>query len=193
MALASSLLLRWSPHRKHSTSNLSTSRFVCLYMNVSCFRKVVLKHTLPSLQGRKVQCNLAIAKQPQLPEDRYQSRSEIFPFSILPPPPPPPPSNTIAIAASSSEADRKLFVRGLAWETTSETLRNEFQKYGEIQEADVVRDRKSGKSKGYGFVTFRQRAAIDRALRQPQKTIDVSVVMKTCSLHSVTSIPIGSK
>jgi hypothetical protein len=43
----------------------------------------------------------------------------------------------------------------LAWKTTSETLRKAFDMYGEIVEAGVVMDRQTKKSRGYGFVTFR--------------------------------------
>jgi RNA recognition motif-containing protein len=74
---------------------------------------------------------------------------------------------------ASGESERKLFVRGLSWDTTTEGLRNEFQKYGEIEEASVIKDRKTGKSKGFGFVTFRYKNAADRALQQPNKLIDV--------------------
>jgi len=80
------------------------------------------------------------------------------------------------VASSASIAERKLFVRGLPWETTDESLHEEFQKYGELDEASVARDRKTGKSKGYGFVTFKHKVAADRALAQPQKFIDVRVL-----------------
>jgi RNA recognition motif-containing protein len=73
----------------------------------------------------------------------------------------------------NDEADRKLFVRGLSWDTTDESLRGEFIKYGELSEASVVRERKTGKSKGFGFVTFRHRGAAAAALQQPHKVIDV--------------------
>jgi RNA recognition motif-containing protein len=47
----------------------------------------------------------------------------------------------------------KLFVGGLAWETTSERLRRFYDPFGEILEAVVISDRHSGRSKGYGFVS----------------------------------------
>lgn len=70
------------------------------------------------------------------------------------------------------EVDRKLFVRGLSWDTTNETFRMEFQKFGEIEDATIARDRGTGKSKGFGFVTYRHKSSADRALQQPQKVID---------------------
>jgi len=50
--------------------------------------------------------------------------------------------------------NRKLFVGGLPWSTTDETLRKSFEGYGAIEEANVVRERDSGRSRGFGFVIF---------------------------------------
>jgi len=49
---------------------------------------------------------------------------------------------------------RKLFVGGLPWKTTEKELREAFSKFGEVEEVKVIRDRRTGKSKGFGFVTF---------------------------------------
>jgi cold-inducible RNA-binding protein len=48
----------------------------------------------------------------------------------------------------------KLFVGGLAWTTNETGLKAAFSKYGEVVEAVVVTDRDSGRSRGFGFVTF---------------------------------------
>ena len=48
----------------------------------------------------------------------------------------------------------KLFVGGLAWATTDQALLNAFTQYGEIVEAKVITDRETGRSRGFGFVTF---------------------------------------
>lgn len=91
-----------------------------------------------------------------------------------PPPPQPPIQSSNGGGGSSEDTDsRKLFVRGLSWETSNDALRAEFLKYGELEEASVARDRKTGKSKGFGFVTFTQKASAVRALQQPQKVIEV--------------------
>lgn len=54
----------------------------------------------------------------------------------------------------------KLFVGGLPYHTTDETLRAYFQQFGEIEEAVVIHDRVTRKSKGYGFVSHND-GAID--------------------------------
>ncbi|XP_038971935.1 RNA-binding protein 24-like [Phoenix dactylifera] len=66
----------------------------------------------------------------------------------------------------------KVFVGGLAWETKSETLRRYFEKFGEILEAVVITDKNSGRSKGYGFVTFRDPDSARRACADPSPVID---------------------
>jgi cold-inducible RNA-binding protein len=51
---------------------------------------------------------------------------------------------------------KKLFVGGLSWDTTDDGLRQAFASYGEITEAKVITDRDTGRSRGFGFVTFVQ-------------------------------------
>ncbi|XP_030550207.2 UBP1-associated protein 2C-like isoform X2 [Rhodamnia argentea] len=79
--------------------------------------------------------------------------------------------------ADGDATQRKLFVRGLGWETTTEGLRSLFSVYGEIEEAVVVLDKATNKSKGYGFVTFKHVDGALRALREPSKKIDGRVAV----------------
>lgn len=58
---------------------------------------------------------------------------------------------------------KKLFVGGLAWATTDDRLREAFGIYGTVTEAKVICDRETGKSRGFGFVTFEDDAAADEA------------------------------
>ncbi|KAG5529925.1 hypothetical protein RHGRI_030340 [Rhododendron griersonianum] len=66
----------------------------------------------------------------------------------------------------------KVFVGGLAWETQSETLRCHFEQYGEILEAVVITDKHTGRSKGYGFVTFHDPESAKNACSDPNPVID---------------------
>lgn len=59
-------------------------------------------------------------------------------------------------------------------DTTTETLRGVFTQFGELEDAIVTVDRVTGKSKGYGFVTFRYGASATAAIAEPEKQIDVS-------------------
>ena len=48
----------------------------------------------------------------------------------------------------------KLFVGGLAWATDDHALNAAFSAHGEVTEARVISDRDTGRSRGFGFVTF---------------------------------------
>ncbi len=47
----------------------------------------------------------------------------------------------------------KLFVGGLPFHTTEQSLREHFAAHGDVTDAVVITDRHTGKSKGYGFVS----------------------------------------
>ncbi|GLC45344.1 hypothetical protein PLESTB_000312400 [Pleodorina starrii] len=72
---------------------------------------------------------------------------------------------------SDGEQPRKLAVLGLPWETTEETLKMYFSQYGALECAEVMKDRYTGKSRGFGFVTFMDAASATRALAV-EHTID---------------------
>ncbi|KAL3851378.1 hypothetical protein ACJIZ3_013260 [Penstemon smallii] len=80
----------------------------------------------------------------------------------------------VRAVADADPVQRKLFVRGLGWETTTEKLRQVFSAYGELDEANtiVITDKNTGKSKGYGFVTFKHIDAAILSLKEPNKKID---------------------
>lgn len=66
----------------------------------------------------------------------------------------------------------KIFVGGLAWETQKDTMKRYFEQFGEILEAVVIFDKNTGRSKGYGFVTFKEAEAARRACVDPAPVID---------------------
>ncbi|XP_077990308.1 RNA-binding protein 38-like [Glandiceps talaboti] len=66
----------------------------------------------------------------------------------------------------------KLFVGGLPYHSTDKSLREHFETFGEIEEAVVITDRQSGKSRGYGFVTMADKDAAGRACKDPNPIID---------------------
>lgn len=66
----------------------------------------------------------------------------------------------------------KVFVGGLAWETPTEDMRRYFEQFGDILEAVIITDKNTGKSKGYGFVTFRDPESARRACVEPNPVID---------------------
>ncbi|KAK9054445.1 hypothetical protein SSX86_025523 [Deinandra increscens subsp. villosa] len=59
----------------------------------------------------------------------------------------------------------KVFVGGLAWATDDMSLREAFGAYGEVHEARVIVDRETGRSRGFGFVTFADTEAASAAIQ----------------------------
>ncbi|XP_041465819.1 RNA-binding protein 38-like isoform X2 [Lytechinus variegatus] len=66
----------------------------------------------------------------------------------------------------------KIFVGGLPYHTTDKSLRDHFEQYGLIEEAVVITDRSSGKSKGYGFVTMSEQREAESATKEANPIID---------------------
>jgi RNA recognition motif-containing protein len=64
----------------------------------------------------------------------------------------------------------KLFVGGLSWNTSDAGLREAFERFGEVAEATVVMDRDTGRSRGFGFVTFSDGDAASKAAEQMNGT-----------------------
>ena len=83
------------------------------------------------------------------------------------------------------EADSgKLFVGGISWETDEDRLREYFGRFGEVTEAVIMRDRNTGRARGFGFVVFADPAVVDRALQDPH-TLDGRTVRR----HPRLSLP----
>jgi RNA recognition motif-containing protein len=58
----------------------------------------------------------------------------------------------------------KLFVGGLSWGTDNNGLREAFEQFGEVTDAAVISDRETGRSRGFGFVTFADASAASAAV-----------------------------
>lgn len=58
----------------------------------------------------------------------------------------------------------KLFVGGLDWNLSESDLENHFAAYGTVTESKIVTDRETGKSRGFGFVTYETSDAAKEAI-----------------------------
>ncbi|XP_057456404.1 glycine-rich RNA-binding, abscisic acid-inducible protein-like [Lotus japonicus] len=65
---------------------------------------------------------------------------------------------------ASADVEYRCFVGGLAWATDSEGLEKAFSTYGEIVDSKVVNDRETGRSRGFGFVTFASEQSMKDAI-----------------------------
>uniref|UniRef100_A0A3B3US91 Musashi RNA binding protein 2 n=1 Tax=Poecilia latipinna TaxID=48699 RepID=A0A3B3US91_9TELE len=66
----------------------------------------------------------------------------------------------------------KMFIGGLSWQTSPDSLRDYFSKFGEIRECMVMRDPTTKRSRGFGFVTFTDAASVDKVLAQQHHELD---------------------
>ncbi|XP_071707160.1 UBP1-associated protein 2B-like [Rutidosis leptorrhynchoides] len=99
--------------------------------------------------------------------------------------------NHIRDVADSDESHRKIFVYGLGWDATKETLTLAFKRYGEIEDCHVIIDRATGKAKGFGFVQFKSRKGATKALKEPKKRVGNRSV--SCQLASLGPIAANGK
>ncbi|MCR9143216.1 MAG: RNA-binding protein [bacterium] len=65
---------------------------------------------------------------------------------------------------------KKLFVGGLSWGTSDDGLRAAMERFGSLQEVKVITDRDTGRSRGFGFVTFDDDSAADQAISEMDGT-----------------------
>ncbi|OAY25522.1 hypothetical protein MANES_17G101400v8 [Manihot esculenta] len=55
---------------------------------------------------------------------------------------------------ASADIEYRCFVGGLAWATTDHALQEAFSTFGDVLESKIINDRETGRSRGFGFVTF---------------------------------------
>lgn len=74
------------------------------------------------------------------------------------------------------EQHRKLFIGGLSFETTDESLRNHFERWGTLTDCVVMRDPNSKRSRGFGFVTYASSEEVDAAMNARPHKVDGRMV-----------------
>ncbi|XP_067289127.1 RNA-binding protein Musashi homolog 2a isoform X5 [Pseudorasbora parva] len=70
----------------------------------------------------------------------------------------------------------KMFIGGLSWQTSPDSLRDYFSKFGEIRECMVMRDPTTKRSRGFGFITFADVSSVDKVLAQPHHELDSKTI-----------------
>lgn len=90
------------------------------------------------------------------------------------------------MARRENEEQGKIFVGGLSWETTQESLLNYFSRFGEVVDS-VVMCNETGRSRGFGFVTFRDPSCVATVLAGGPHQLDGRTVdPKSCNPRSAS-------
>ncbi|KAL4596570.1 hypothetical protein ACB092_12G172300 [Castanea dentata] len=81
----------------------------------------------------------------------------------------------------------KLFIGGIAWDSSEDTLTEHFTQYGQVTQAVIMREKPTGRPRGFGFVVFSDPSVLDRVL-QDRHTIDgrTILVVKFASMCGAT-------
>ena len=84
--------------------------------------------------------------------------------------------------AGKMESDLgKLFVGGISWDTDEDRLKEYFRTYGEVVEAVIMRDRTTGRARGFGFVVFADPGVAERVVMDKHmidgRTVSSFIVM----------------
>lgn len=80
----------------------------------------------------------------------------------------------------------KLFIGGISWETTEDKLKEHFSNYGDVHHASVMREKNTGKPRGFGFVVFADPSILDRVL-EDKHVIDGRTVSESFNSFLVYS------
>lgn len=71
-----------------------------------------------------------------------------------------------------AEKFRKLFIGGLNYETTEETIKQHFEQWGEIVDCVVMKNPSTKRSRGFGFITYKAAEMLDEAQANRPHKID---------------------
>ena len=92
--------------------------------------------------------------------------------NAAPPKAPQPPQPPAAAAPTGESQCKKIFVGGLHYDTDKAGLRKYFEQYGKIVSSEVMYNRETNKSRGFGFVIFAESESVDKALENRMHIID---------------------
>ncbi|CAF0827577.1 unnamed protein product [Rotaria sp. Silwood1] len=142
-----------SPAWHHALSS-SSHHYDLPALSRSPYRYTPTTHYYPShINGRSPQYQSN--SQIQYVEDDEDARSEEGDESDSPKP-----------------FDRKMFIGGLSWQTTPENLKNYFTQFGEVLECMIMKDAITKRSRGFGFITFKEANSVDNVLAKEIHMLD---------------------
>lgn len=60
----------------------------------------------------------------------------------------------------------KLFIGGISWDTSEERLKDYFETFGEVKEAVIMKDRTTGRARGFGFIVFVDASVAEKVVKE---------------------------
>jgi RNA recognition motif-containing protein len=82
----------------------------------------------------------------------------------------------------------KLFVGGISWETDEDRLREYFGRFGEVTEAVIMRDRSTGRARGFGFVVFADATVAERVTIEKHMIDGRMVILPLRSFFCIANV-----
>ena len=76
----------------------------------------------------------------------------------------------------SSDGDSKMFVGGVLHTTSQEALKIYFEKFGVITQCTLMKDRETGRSRGFGFITFQEASSVDEVMNNCPHKLDDRII-----------------
>ena len=83
----------------------------------------------------------------------------------------------------------RIFAGGLPWEADQNDLKTAFADFGFVEEAKVIMDKDTGKSRGFGFVTFATEAEAAAAVQAGSVEMDVGGRSRTVRIQEANEQP----
>ncbi|KAJ1422774.1 RNA-binding domain superfamily [Sesbania bispinosa] len=74
--------------------------------------------------------------------------------------------DTKAVYHKMQADNGKLFIGGISWDTNEERLKEYFSTYGEVMESVIMKDRTTGRARGFGFIVFSDPAVAERVTKE---------------------------
>nr|XP_014339885.1 PREDICTED: heterogeneous nuclear ribonucleoprotein D-like [Latimeria chalumnae] len=79
-------------------------------------------------------------------------------------------------ASKNQQDDGKMFIGGLSWDTSKKELTEYLSTFGEVVDCTIKTDPITGRSRGFGFVLFRDSSSVDKVLEMKEHKLDGKLI-----------------